>query len=160
MNVLMDLLRRVRGALGMGLTWAVWWGIGGFLFELILNILPGNDLGHIVDMWPQFLAMVGFPVGVAFSVVLGIAARHRGFNELSIPTFTLWGALAGALLGGLAIAAGAAPAWNPLWLRAAVIIGSPTLLSAGAAAGTLALARMAEQKASLGGGGDRPGIQG
>jgi hypothetical protein len=138
-------LRRVRGALGMGLTWAVAWALGGFLFELILNILPGNDLGHIVDIWPAFFAMIGFLGGMVFSVVLPIAAGRRRFHELSTSQFGVWGALGGSLLGGWALATGMMSGAPPL-LRAAILIVPPALLSAASAAGTLAVARMAERK--------------
>jgi hypothetical protein len=139
-------LRRIRGAVGMGIAWAIGWGFAGFLFEGILNILPGNDLGHIVDMWPPVFAVIGFLVGVVFSIALGIAAARRRFDELSIPGFSALGALGGLLLSGAALAAGLAGAWDPLWLRAAVLMGTPVLLSAASAAGTLAVARMAERK--------------
>jgi hypothetical protein len=139
-------LRPIRGAIGMGLTWAVGWGLVGFLFEMILNILPGNDLGHIVDMWPQFLAMNGFLGGVVFSMVLGVAAGRRRFDQLSIRGFGACGALGGLLLGGFATTTGLASGLDPLWIRAAMIIGPPTVLSAASAAGSLALARMAERR--------------
>ena len=135
-------LRLLRGAAGMGLTWAVGWGLVGGLIELILNLVPGPDLGHIVDMWPQTLAMIGFLGGVTFSVVLRIAAGRRRFDELSIPAFSALGAVGGALLGTVAIAMGVGSA-EPLWLRAAVLLVPPTLLSAASAAGMLAVARMA-----------------
>ncbi len=139
-----DWLRRIRGAVGMGLTWAVGWGLVGGLIELILNLVPGPDLGHIVDMWPQTLGMIGFVGGVTFSVVLRIAAGRRRFDELSLPGFTALGAVGGLLLGTAAIAMGVGGA-EPLWLRGAVLLVPPTLLSAASAAGTLALARMAER---------------
>jgi hypothetical protein len=91
-------------------------------------------------MWPQTLAIPGVIGGVVFSVVLRIAEGRRRFDELSLLRFGVWGAVTGLLLGVLAVAAGLAHA-APLWLRAAVIIGPVTLLSAISAAGTLALAR-------------------
>ncbi len=56
--------------------------------------------------------------------------------------------MGGLVLGGLAVAvwqldAGYGPV---LWQRAAVIISTATLLSSGSAAGSLALARMAEKR--------------
>jgi hypothetical protein len=133
-------LRRIRGAFGMGLAWALAGvAVGGF-FEAVDNVLPGA-LPFIsrVDMWPQTLAIPGFLGGVVFSAVLAIAGSHRRFGELSLPRFAAWGAVAGLLLGGLAVAVGA-PAF---------FIGITTFGSAIIASGSLALARMAEKRELL-----------
>jgi hypothetical protein len=123
----------------MGLTWAVGWAVvGGGLMEGIVD-----RHGAILDMWPQTLAIPGFLGGVAFSIVLGVAEGRRRFEELSLPRFAVWGAVAGALLGALALAAGALPAVFPLWLRAAVVIGPVTVLNAVSASASLALAKKA-----------------
>jgi hypothetical protein len=135
-------LRRIRGAVGMGLTWAVGWAvIGGAVMEGLVD-----PHGKILDMWPQTLAIPGFLGGVVFAVVLWIAARHRRFDELSLSRFSGLGAVAGLLLGVLAVGTGAASGVLPLWLRAAVIIGPMTLLSAASACGSLVLARRAERR--------------
>ena len=137
-------LRRIRGAVGMGLTWAVGWAIiGGAIME---GIVDPN--GKILDMWPQTLAIPGFLLGVVFSMVLMIAEGSRRFDELSLSRFAALGAVAGVALGALAVAAGVFPA-VPLLLRAAVVIGPLTVLSAASAAGSLALAKMAEDRGLL-----------
>lgn len=142
-------LRRIRGALGMGLTWAVAWAIvGGGVMEGIVD--PD---GKILDMWPQTLAIPGFVGGVVFSMLLWMAEGRRRFDELSLPRFGALGAASGVLLGALAVAAGAAPG-APLWLRAAVIIGPVTLLNAASAAGTLALARRGRKRELVDAGAD------
>lgn len=143
--------RRVRGAVGMGLTWALGWGFVGGLIELVWNLWPGFPLGPLVDMWPQALAIPGFLCGVGFSVVLRVAEGRRRFEELSLPRFTGWGAVGGLLVGAFVVAMGFASA-APLWLRAVAFMGPVALLSAVSAAGSLALARMAEEPASLGAG--------
>ncbi len=83
-------LRRIRGAVGMGLTWAVVGFLAGIGIEVIHNIWP-NPIGSAVDIWPAVLAYPGFFGGVAFSTVLGIAGRRRRFDELSLPRFGFWG---------------------------------------------------------------------
>lgn len=130
-------LRRVRGVVGMGLLWAVGWaGVGGVI-ELLANVLPGGLLmASAVDMWPQTLAILGFRRGVVFGVVLGIAGGRRRFEEFSLSQFAAWGAVAGLVLGAVAMAKGAG----------VVFVGITTLLSAVAGAGSLALARMAEKR--------------
>ena len=59
-------LRRIRGAVGMGLTWAVGWFLVGFAIEMIHNAWP-NPLGSLVDIWPAALALPAFIGGVIFS---------------------------------------------------------------------------------------------
>lgn len=131
-------LKRLRGALGMGVTWALAWAIiGGGIME---GIVDPN--GQILDMWPQTLAIPGFLGGVLFSVVLGLTEGRRRFDELSLSRFAGWGAVAGALLGGVALSLGAFPGL-PFLLRAAVLMGPVTVLGAASASGTLALAKKA-----------------
>jgi hypothetical protein len=139
------LLRRIRGAVGMGVTWAAGWGFVGGMIELIYNLWPGFPLGPVIDIWPIVLAIPGFLSGVVFSVVLGIAAGRRRFDELSLPRFAIWGAIAGLLLGGLLAATGFGSG-APLWLRLAVLGGAPALLGAISASGTLAIARIGQRK--------------
>jgi hypothetical protein len=102
------------------------------------------------------LVALGFLGGAVFSAVLRIAEGRRRFDELSLWRFGAWGALGGLVLGVLAVGAWQLDAgFGPvLWPRAAVIIGSATLLSSGSAAGSLALARMAEERELLDAGAD------
>ena len=64
-------LRRIRGAVGMGLTWGVVGFLVGLGIEMIHNVWP-NPLGSRVDIWPAALAYPGFFGGVIFSTVLGL----------------------------------------------------------------------------------------
>ncbi len=54
-------LRRIRGAVGMGLTWAAGWALVGVLIELF-----ADPSGSLVDMWVQTLAILGFLGGAVF----------------------------------------------------------------------------------------------
>ncbi len=129
------LWKRVRAALGLGLTWGLAWGlIGGFVMEAFVD-----PHGRIADMWPQGLAITGFFGGVIFSLVLWLTEGRRSFHQLSLPRVGLWGAIAGALLVGAGLVIGLQPAY------AAFVVGPVTLLSAGSAAGSLALARRASE---------------
>jgi len=131
--------RRLRGTIGMGLTWALGWAvIGGGVMEGIFD-----PHGKILDMWPQTLAIPGFIGGVVFSGLLWATAGRRRFEELSLSRFAGWGAVVGVLLGSLALAAGAAGGVASLWVRVAVILGPMALLSAVSATGSLALPRLA-----------------
>lgn len=127
-------LRRIRGALGMGVVWAGGGAAIGGLIELISNIFPGLPL-YFIDMWPQTLAIPAFLGGVTFSVVLRIAAGRRRLDELSLPGMAIWGAIGGVLLGALCVALGLPP----------LVMLPAVLLSALGASLTLAFARMAER---------------
>jgi hypothetical protein len=149
-------LRGLRGAIGMGLTWAVGWAGIGLLIGVASKLLPGlpfwDAFFSVFDAPLPALALPGFFGGVLFSTVLRIAARNRRFDELSLPRFTAWGAAGGFLLGllpaalvlvGLASTAGGS---RGIWELTALITVPLTLLGAGSAAGTLLLARRAEDR--------------
>ncbi len=143
--------RRVRAAVGLGLTWAVGWGLVGLGIEVIHNVWP-NPIGSLVDIWPAALGYPAFFGGVVFSTVLGIAGRRRRFDELSLPRFAAWGAVGGVLVSlfpAAMVSVGLASANVDLWLFTAIIIGPLSLLSAVSASGSLMLARMAEDRELL-----------
>lgn len=144
--------RRIRGAVGMGLTWAVAWALAGVLIGVTSRLLPGlpwNYFFEVFDAPLPALAIPGFIGGVLFSALLGMAERHRKFEELSLLRFGAWGALGGLLLSlipaalvELGLATMARP--DALWRLTAVIGGPLILLSAASASGSLLLARRAE----------------
>ena len=151
-------LRRVRGAVGMGLTWAFGWAIAGVLIGVASVLLPGLPWAAffaVFDAPLPALAVPGFFGGVLFSVVLGVAARRRRFDELSLARFAAWGALGGAalaLLPAALVAVGLATATRgipSLWQGMLVLGGPLILLSAGSAAGSLLIARRAAEREAL-----------
>jgi hypothetical protein len=133
-------LKRIRGAVVMGALWAVVWAPLGVLLGMIVD----RD-GAMDEPWILVGALPGFIGGVVFSVVLAIAARRRRFHELSMPRFAGWGALAGVLVGALPLVLGTLNPRLPAWLPF-VFIAVMALLSAGSAAGSLALARLGEKR--------------
>lgn len=134
-------LRRIRGAAGMGLTWAVVWAVVAGLIGMLVD--PD---GSMDEMWPAIGAYPGFLGGVVFSVVLAVAARRRRLDDLSLGRVAAWGAGAGFLVGVLPFAIGEPTTEIPLWLLGVLVIGTITGLSAASAAGSLALARMGERR--------------
>ena len=147
-------LRRIRGAAGMGLSWAVQWVIVGLLIGVGSKLLPGLPWGWFFDRFDAplpALAMPGFVGGVFFSIVLGIAGRRRRFRELSLPLFAAWGALGGLLVTLLPFtlaAVGLATLNVSPWRLFATISGPLVLLSALSASVSLMLARRAEDRES------------
>ena len=145
-------LRRIRGAVGMGVTWAVGWAIAGVLIgvsSVLLPFLPWDVFFEVFDAPLPALAIPGFFGGALFSTVLGIAGRRRRFDELSLPRFAAWGAVGGVLVSLIPAAMvsaglGSVGEGVNLWLSTAAVMGPFTLLGAVSASGSLKLARMAE----------------
>ncbi|HTE47339.1 MAG TPA: hypothetical protein VK636_18960 [Gemmatimonadaceae bacterium] len=135
--------RRIRAAIGMGLTWALaWFGAG-----MALLLVVGPDAADVP--FPLFFGLLGFLAGAAFSGILGILGRRRQFDQMSLPRFAGWGALGGLLLAG-AVRLAAGPDGELLVL-------GPVFSLAGAisAAGTLALARRGQERRLLDADADR-----
>ena len=160
--------RGFRAVLGLGLTWAVAWAIGGVMIgvtSLLLPFLPWDSFFAVFDAPLPMLAIPGFIGGALFSVVLRIAGRNRRFDDLSLPHFTLWGALGGLLLSlvpaalvGLGLVSMGGGSAFSVWQLTAVIAVPLTLFSAASAAGSLQLARKGERSA-LEAGEDQPALE-
>jgi len=153
----------MRGALGMGLTWAAAWALVGVLIGVTSRLLPGlpwQVFFRLFDAPLPALALPGFIGGVIFSMVLAIAGRGRRFDELSLRRFAAWGAVGGLLLSlvpAAMVVVGLATPGQPEdgpWAMSARICLPLILLSAMSAAGSLVLARKAEGRESLEGGQD------
>lgn len=125
------LLRRVRGAIGMGFAWAVAWSA--------VSMVPRWVFGFNADApFPLIFGVLGFIAGVTFSGVLVLAEGKRSIERMSLPRFAGWGAVGGILL-------------SALWTRlvslsvADALIITPifAVASAACASGSLAMARRA-----------------
>jgi hypothetical protein len=148
-------LTRIRGAVGMGLTWAVGWAVAGVLIGVASKLLPGlpwDSFFEVFDAPLPAMAVPGFFGGVFFSIVLGIAGRRHRFSELSLPRFAVWGAVGGLLVllfpfalvaVGLASREGSSIGTGQI---IAVMGPLLILLGAASAAGSLMLARMVERR--------------
>ena len=134
-------LRRIRGAIGMGLTWAAGWAPVGAITGWGTALFLGFPLGVVTTNYAVTFAVLGLIGGTVFSTVLSLTEGGRSFNQLSLPRFLAWGAIGGFLLGGLAVTAGLLGAG--LTTLGAVMVGASTVLGAGSAASTLAIARAA-----------------
>lgn len=140
------LLRRIRGALGMGLVWAVPWSGAGMLVTLGFVLRTGSRPDA---PFPMMLGAAGFIAGLIFSGVLSLAEGRRRFDQMSLPRFAAWGAAGGFLLATafvLAVSLGG----DHGFIRYLVALGPVfALAAAGSAAGSLALARRAQDRVLL-----------
>lgn len=126
------LLRRLRGAIGMGLTWAfAWFGAG-----LVLLLVVGPDAADVP--FPLGFGVFGFVAGAVFSGVLAVVEGRRRFDQMSLPRFAGWGAVGGLVLSGIFAGIGALAGESVEILVLSAVFG---LAGAGSAAGSLALAR-------------------
>jgi hypothetical protein len=138
--------RRIRAAIGMGLTWgAAWFGAG-----ILLARVPGfySDLPFALLFSP-----LGFVTGIIFSGILVVVERRRRFDLVSLSRFAGWGAVSGLLLSGIFVVAAALRGES--WWGEFLVFGPPlSMASAVCAAGTLAMARRAERRELRGPNGD------
>lgn len=128
--------RRIRAAIGMGLTWGIVWSGAGALLARVSGFNP--DLP-----FPLLFAPLGFATGIIFSGILVAIEGRRRIDRTSLWRFAGWGAVSGLLLSGIFVV-GAALRGAATWGE--FLLFGPALATAGAAcaAGSLALARRAE----------------
>lgn len=122
-------LRRVRGAIGMGLAWGAAWASAG----IVVAILTGFKADA---PFPLIFGVLGFAAGVIFSAFLALTEGRRRFDQMSLGRFAASGAFGGLLLSAL-FAKAASLEWGD------VLTIAPTfaLASAVCASGSLAVAR-------------------
>jgi hypothetical protein len=125
---------RIRGAIGMGLTWAAVWFAAGSVPRWVFGVDTDAPL-------PLIFGVFGLIAGVVFSAVLALTERRRTFDEMSLSRFAGWGAISGLVLSGIFAKAGSL-SWGD------VLALAPTLAVASAvsAAGSLAIARRAVRR--------------
>jgi hypothetical protein len=137
-------LRRIRGAIGMGFTWAVAWSVVG--------LVPRWLFGFNTDApFPIIFGVLGFIAGVIFSGLLMLTEGRRGFDELSLPRFAAWGAVGGFLLSAIFTRAASLGFGDAL-----AIVPIFAVASAICASGSLALARRAGMRELPDSRGDSP----
>jgi hypothetical protein len=147
-------LRKLRGALGMAVSWAVGWGVLGFGVISVSVVLLGdpNQFWETVGPLTALTGLSGFVGGAVFSLVLGAGYRRRRLGELKPGRMALWGAgaalfIPAALLGvGLIVHV---PVEAGLVAGVGAALGA---LGAGTAGGMVWLAQKAD--GGLGGGED------
>jgi len=128
------LLRRIRGAIGMGLAWGVAWGLAGGV--------PRWLFGFNTDVpFPVVFGVLGFLAGVTFFGVLVVTEGRRNFDQMSMPRFAAWGAVGGIIVSAIFTRMASLGA-------ADVLAVAPTfaVACAACATGSLALARRAAKR--------------
>ena len=156
-------LKRIRGAVSTALTWAVAWGGAGAIIGLVTGAVWGTGAGSLIMTFLSptalglifgsalfgsvFFAMCGFAGGAAFSVVLSVTEGRRRFDEMSLLRFAACGAVGGVLLAiPLLLLLAATDPSALYWFGNSGVVA---LLGAGSAAGSLSVARRADDKELL-----------
>ena len=134
--------RRIRGAIGIGLTWAAAWGGAGTIMVLGILLVTGSRPD---PPFPLMFGVFGFVAGVVFSALLALVEGGRRFDQMSLARFAAWGTAVGFLLSTTFVLA-VASAGDPAFLWNIVMLGPIfAVAAAGSAAGSLALARRARR---------------
>ena len=95
-----SLLRKLRGMLGVGLTWAVGWAIVMFILGSIISVVDPDSIDAGEEPWriSLLVSTVGFISGSVFALILSSAERRKSIRDLSAWRAALWGALGSAAL--------------------------------------------------------------
>jgi len=150
-------IKRIRGILGTGITWAIGWGATFVGLRLVLS--PGHFTG-LAALAVSGMGF-GFVAGSSFAVILSITERRRSLHQLSLRRVALWGGIGGAMLALLAAprVIGAGLPLNVLVSAYLIPLGLTGLLGAGFAAGSVAIARKGDQSLIEGDGGSVPSLE-
>ena len=135
-------LRRVRGAIGLGVIWGVAWGAVGAIPRWVFGVNTDAPI-------PLIFGALGVIAGVTVAVLVAATEGRRKFDQISLLRFAGWGAMGGLLLSAL-WANAASLGWGD------VLAIAPTfaLACAACASGSLALARRTVRQALPDSGGD------
>ena len=134
--------RRIRGAIGTGLTWAAAWSLAGAAPRWLFGFNPDVP-------FPIVFGVIGFIAGVIFFAVLMLTEGRRRFDQMSLPRFAGWGAISGILLSAVFTRIASLGATDVLAITPVFAVAC-----AACASGSLALARRAERRELTSGGGD------
>ena len=101
-----SLIRKVRGIIGTGISWALGWSIGGTALHGALALLGLTSRPDIL-VEPFMYGLWGFYGGAVFAGFLAAAEHRRTLSELRMSRLAVWGTMAGVsvpvvyhLLGG------------------------------------------------------------
>ena len=127
-------LRRIRGAIGMGVTWAAAWFAAGLVPRWVFGVYTDAPL-------PLVFGLFGLLAGVVFSGVLALTEGRRRFDQMSLPRFAAWGAVGGLLVSALFTRVASLGAGDVLAVAPAFAVACAVC-----ATGSLALARRASRR--------------
>lgn len=104
----MAFLRKIRGALGTGLVWALAWVLGTLALLGVSVLIPdgGPQMWSLLPLRIVVAATIGFVNGVMFSVVFSVANRRRRLSEIEPARAGVLGLAAGIMFPAVLLGAG------------------------------------------------------
>lgn len=92
------LFRKLRGVLGVGLTWAIPWGAIFAALILVVGVIDPDqiDPGEGPIEVGGIMGFVGFVSGVCFGVLLSFAENGKSILDISLGRAAMWGILGSA----------------------------------------------------------------
>ena len=141
----MNLLRKLRGFLGVGITWGAAWGaIGGLIGLGIMLVNPaGSVFVNPVLGWALGIGAYGVISGFGFAALLSINDGEKLLGQLSLKRVAVWGVLGAAAVPLAFGAAGSFTAGTTL-IDVLGAIGVTGLLGGLSAPASVGIARRAE----------------
>ena len=100
------LLRKTRGLLGIGITWAIVWALFAIVNGFAIGLVQPDsiDPGEGPLLVGRIIGLIGFLSGLSFGLLLALGERRKTLLNLSLNRVALWGMLGAAaplLLTGL-----------------------------------------------------------
>ncbi len=142
------LVRRVRGLLGVGLTWGALWSAIGAGIGLVIGVFAPDVWGLTdrVFAWTIGMGLYGLVSGVGFGSVLSLREGQKTIFEVSLRRAASWGVLGSAAVPLLFGALGTFEVGTTTAevLGAILVTG---ILGGTFAPGAIAIARKAELRA-------------
>ena len=149
----MSLTRRIRGLLGMALTWGVLGAVVGIpLYAVVFrvwNFTPAHTrrLLTTFTLWEGLSFTWGVACGLSFGIVLLALERRRPLHQLTPARVAAWGAVAGALFPAAITSRAILGGGDPFYFGG--IIAASALTGAVWARMSVAIARRAPEPAAL-----------
>ena len=144
----MNLLRKLRGLVGVGVMWGTLWGtIGAGIGAIIGIVTPDVWLyANPVFDWALGMGLYGLVSGVGFGGLLSLREGRKRLGDLSLKRVAVWGVLGAAAVPPIFGLLGTFPAGTTL-LDILGAIGVTAFLGGTFASTSVAIARRAELQA-------------
>jgi len=156
----MNALRKLRGLLGVGITWGTLWAGVGAMIGLVIGIVTpeGWTYANPVLEWALGMGAYGLVSGLGFGTLLSLGEGRKRLLELSLPRVAFWGVLGSAAVPLLFGALGTFDAGTTVVDVAQAILLTASLGGASAPAAVVLARRAAleagAERAALGAGED------
>jgi hypothetical protein len=91
-------MRRLRGLVGVGMTWSVAWALIGAAIGLVIGAVSPELVGSSVVEWALGLGAYGLVSGVGFGGLLAYHESRKSVAELSPGRAAIWGVLGAVMV--------------------------------------------------------------